>query len=300
MGSDAHVVLVDADPRLLDRAEARVAELESAWSRFRPDSDISRLNAANGAPVAVSAFTVLLVERSVEGWALTGGRFDPTVLDALEASGYDRPFDDVRSSGAGPRSAGEPRPSPGLSGVAVDRARSTVRLPPGTRFDPGGIGKGLAADLVAAELLASGAGGACVNLGGDVRVVGTPPTDRGWDVAVEAPRGGELARVLLLDGAVCTSSRLDRCWLQGGEPRHHLIDPATGAPAGDHVVAATVVASTACQAELLTKLVMVAGPASAAPVLRRLGATGLAVTGLEPFAVTAFAGFEEVSPCSSR
>src|SRR6188474_3172238 len=94
MGSDVHVVVV-GDPSLLAVATFRVDELERRWSRFRPDSEISRLNAHRGEPVVVSVETFALVERSVRAWRETRGRFDPTVLGDLIRLGYDRPFEAV-------------------------------------------------------------------------------------------------------------------------------------------------------------------------------------------------------------
>src|SRR6059058_5503483 len=152
MGSEIHLVVM-GDHRLLDVARRRIDDLERKWSRFIPTSEISRLNANRGEPVAVSDDTFLLVRRALEGWRATGGRFDPTVLGDLVRAGYDRPFEAVVVS-----------PGVGVSalrrdcgGIRLDVDASTVQLPAHTGFDPGGIGKGLAADLVAGELLAAGA-----------------------------------------------------------------------------------------------------------------------------------------------
>jgi thiamine biosynthesis lipoprotein len=260
MGSTAHVVVVADDPApLLGRAWTRLADLEARWSRFRGDSEISALNAAAGRPVLVSADTVALVSRSVDGWRRTGGLFDPTVHAALVGLGYDRDLPLVQ---AAPTAAVvRTGPAPGCSGIDVDPVASTVRLPPGVAVDPGGIGKGLAADLVAAELLAAGAAGCLVNVGGDLRAVGEPPTEAGWVVTVPDPAhpSEELLRAALPEGGVATSSRLDRRWQVGETEVHHLIDPATGAPAEGEVVAATVFAARAWEAEVLVKAVTVGG-----------------------------------------
>src|SRR5207244_11191700 len=114
----------------------------------------------------------------------------------------------------------------GCTDIAVDGRE--VRLPAGTGFDPGGIGKGLAADMVVAEATASGAAGVCVNLGGDLRVTGLDPTDAAWTVAVEHPLAATpLAYLGLRDGAVATSTTLRRRWQVEGQPRHHPLDPLT-------------------------------------------------------------------------
>ena len=126
----------------------------------------------------------------------------------------------------------------------------------GHGFDPGGIGKGLAADLVSAELLAAGAEGVLVNLGGDLRVRGRGPDQGDWPLSVADPfrPDVELLRLAIGDGALATSSRLLRRWRnRRGIEMHHLLDPATGAPTDTDVVAVTVLAGDAWWAEALTK-----------------------------------------------
>ena len=141
------------------------------------------------------------------GWQATGGRFDPTVLDALEAAGYDRSFDQLPADRHG-TADNRPAlgPAPGLAGIRIDTEAGTVTLPVGTRFDPGGIAKGYAADLLCADLRAGGAAGACVNVGGDLRVSGTSPRGGPWTIAVPHPHGGQAATLELTDGAAATSS----------------------------------------------------------------------------------------------
>ena len=121
---------------------------------------------------------------------------------------------------------------PGCSAITWDDAACTVTLPAGVGFDPGGIGKGLAADIVTEELLAAGAAGALVSVGGDVRVRGESPSGPTWSLAIDdASRDGvELLRLGLGDGAIATSSRLQRRWTTRAGEAHHLIDPRTGRP----------------------------------------------------------------------
>lgn len=279
MGGHAHVVVVGGDDEaLVEAARWRLADLEERWSRFRPASEVSRLNAACGKAVEVSSDTLDLVELAIEAWRLTDGCFDPTVLPALAAAGYDEPFTSVMGRPAGPAHV-VAAPSPGPAGVRVDRRTSTVSLPPGVQFDPGGIGKGLAADTVASELLDQGADGVCVNVAGDVRVAGSPPPGQRWEVAVEDPNDPrcELARLVVDDAGVCTSSTLIRHWQAAGRRYHHLIDPATGLPTRTDLVAATVVAPTAWLAEVLTKVLFVQGVDLGTPTVSRLGGTGVVV-----------------------
>jgi thiamine biosynthesis lipoprotein len=273
MGTFAHVLVVGGRAGLVDEAERRIADLERRWSRFLPHSEISTLNRLAGVAIPVSADTRLLVALAIEGWRLSGGAFDPTVLGSVIRSGYDRSFDEVVAAPGPARSALDL----GADGIEVGPA--TVRIPAGTGFDPGGIGKGLAADLVVDELLAAGAEGACVNLGGDVRVAGGGPDGGTWTVAVDHEWASEPVALLgLAGGAVATSTTLRRRWQgPGGVPRHHLIDPQTGLPSETDVTLATVVAGTAWTAEVLAKAVLLRGSANAFDILGGTGAEGLAV-----------------------
>jgi thiamine biosynthesis lipoprotein len=153
-----------------------------------------------------------------------------------------------------------------------------VTVPRGVGFDPGGIGKGLAADLVVDELVAEGASGACVNVGGDLRAEGAGPAGGGWVVTVEEPRSSAtMASVALTSGAVATSTRTRRTFGRPQEGRHHLIDPATGRPARSGLVAATIVAGRAWQAEVLAKAAFVAGARDGLRLATRFDAEALLV-----------------------
>jgi len=258
MGSDAHLVVVGGADDLIERALHRIDELERRWSRFIESSEVCELNRRAGRPVNVSADTVLLVERGIEAWRLTGGCFDPTVLGAVLRAGYDVSFDDMP----------EQKPASASSLIIgctdIDVQGCDVRLPAGTGFDPGGIGKGLAADIVIGELLNAGAEGACVNLGGDLRVAGCNPLGEAWTIAIEHPSVDEpVALVGLHAGAVATSTTLRRRWTVDGEERHHLIDPTTGEPSRSDLELTTVIAAQAWVAEVIAKAVLLRGSARA-------------------------------------
>lgn len=264
MGSDAHVVVVtdgagDGD-ELLAAGWGRIEQLEARWSRFRAGSEVSALNRYAGTPVTVSRDTVALVRHAIDAWELTGGRFDPTVGAALVAHGYDVDFDALATSGVTPL-PGPPARTPGPAGIEIDERSGEVTVPAGVVFDPGGIGKGLAADMVATALHETGAEGVLVNLGGDLRAIGTPAAAGGWTISVPDPAdpAHELMRVAVAEGAMATSGRLRRRWNTDAGEAHHLIDPATGRPADTEVVAVTVVADQAWRAEALTKLGFLAG-----------------------------------------
>ncbi len=279
MGTTAHVMVVDGPETLADRAVARLEELESRWSRFRPDSELTRLNERAGVPVVVSPTTFELVERAVEGRRITAGRFDPTLLDAVRAAGYDRSFELV-AAGTVPPSTGSSGPGRPAGTIHLDRVARTVTLGPGVAFDPGGIGKGLAADLVVEDLLAGGAGGAMANVGGDLRADGRGP-EGGWVVAVTDPTdpGQVVDTLAIAAGAVASTWRTRRAWTAAdGSPRHHLIEPTTGRPAESGLAGVTVVGGRGWQVEVLAKAAFLAGPVDGADVLADHGVAGLLVT----------------------
>lgn len=272
MGTQAHLIAIQGDPDLLDDARQRLTELHDKWTRFEPTSEVSHINAHAGIPVEVSPETVLLVGLAVTAWAWTEGRYDPTVLPALLAAGYDRDFAALDKALPGADAA---VPATGCTGVTVDAERSTVTIPVGTSLDFGGIAKGLAADLVVGDLLDGGAIGACVNIGGDLRATGVSPQRGGWLVGVDHPQGHFLAGCLrVVDGAVATTSRMKRTWGPVSSHLHHVIDPASGRPARTSVQSVTVVADEGWYAEALAKAAFLAGPVDGALLLEAAGASG--------------------------
>ena len=253
MSTDVTVTVVGADLDALEWARNRVCELEHRWSRFLSDSDISRLNRAEGAAVEVHADTVTAVRAACAAWLVTEGCFDPTVHDSLLRLGYDDTIDVVRQRGGGSPTVS--LPAPGCDGIEFDETRAVVRLPAHVRLDLGGIGKGLAADLAVAGLLEGGADGALVSVGGDLRVAGTPPNGDAWVIEIEDPRTERpLASVSLLSGGVATSTTLRRRWRSGQRSHHHLLTPTTGASTTNDVVGVSVVADTAAWADALSKV----------------------------------------------
>jgi thiamine biosynthesis lipoprotein len=252
MGTQVELLL-DAEPSAeseaaFARAEREFERLEALLSRFRPDSELSALNRSG----ALDAGDDLLIvtKLAVEARERTGGRFDPTVHDALVAAGYDRTFDEVERDGE----ASPARPCGGE--VRIDGSR--IELAPGFRLDLGGIAKGYAVDR-ACTLLAA-AGPCLVNAGGDLAGRG-----RLWPVGVETA-DGELT-LGLEDGALATSGRDRRRWRRDGKEAHHLIDPATGTPAEGDLLRVTALAGTAADAEVLAKAIFLGAPAETPAVL---------------------------------
>lgn len=258
-----HIVVVADDgahgAALITHAVDRIEALEARWSRFRPSSEISRLNRLRGAPVRVSHDTYELVTRALSACDATGGRYDPTVHDAMVQLGYDRDFKECTAMDHPERGASVP--AGGAHGIRCDPYLPAVTLPADVGFDPGGIGKGLAADIVVRELLDAGAAGALVNLGGDVVAAGMPPDEHGWIVGIEDPleRRAHVGRVTVVAAAVCTSSARRRSWRIGDRSVHHLLDPRTGEPVDSEIASVTVVAGAGWRGEALTKALFVAG-----------------------------------------
>jgi thiamine biosynthesis lipoprotein len=276
MGTDVTVLALGAGSDALMAAADAIERLEAKWSRFRPTSELCRVNEAAGSPVVVSPETFALVQRAVDAWGFTDGHYDPTILPALLAAGYDRSFDELVPSESAP--AGEPVPSPGCAGIVLDWVVGSVQLPRGVAIDLGGIGKGYAADLVARDLVEAGARGVLVNLGGDLRAIGDAPPSHGWVVEVDDPLGTRATGLLAIAaGAVATSTRLRRAWARAGRLMHHIVDPRSGRPAQAGLASVTVVAGEAWRAEVLAKAAFIAGPTAGARVITEAGATGLLV-----------------------
>jgi thiamine biosynthesis lipoprotein len=273
MGSTADLMIVGGDgANLVEWAVTRLEALEASWSRFRPESELRSLDGCAGAGAAAASPDLIdAVGRALSLWYVTDGLFDPTVRRALEAIGYDRTFRDVSPNG--PEIADASHPVPGCAGLRVDRERSTVTIPAGVALDLGGIGKGLAADLVATGLIERGATGACVGLGGDVRVAGSPVEGETWPIRVEDPfdEAATLTTRGLLDEAIVTSTTRFRRWNRGTRTMHHIIDPATGEPADRGVVAVVAQADEAWWAEGVAKAALVAGVGAGLEMLERLG-----------------------------
>ncbi len=277
MASAAQVILVDPAPGAEEYARGRLAELERRWSRFDPGSDVSRLNATPGALVMVSVDTVALLTAMRHASQETGGRYDPTLLAAINAAGYATSIDGSNRSSS---TVGRARRRCSIADVAVDPITSAVMVPAGLGLDPGGIGKGLAADMVVAELIGRGTRGALVGVGGDLAAAGTPPTELGWQVAVDDPLdvSRELARFTFDVGGVATSSTVSRTWLQGDRPRHHVIDPATRTCATTDLAAVTVIARAGWEAETHATAALLLGSGGALDYLNDHQLDGMATT----------------------
>lgn len=221
--------------------EALFAERDRVFSRFRADSELNAVNAATAEHVLVSELFASTVAVALEAAAVTDGLVDPTLGNAIEAAGYDREFALLRDD---TRAARSDEAEPGR----WQEVRLTGRLllrPPGLKLDLNGVVKSLAVE----DALALLAGPAFVSAGGDLA------TNAPLDVALP---GGDAVR--LVAGGLATSGSAARRWLRGGKEQHHLIDPATGAPARVPWAQATVAAGSCLAADVCAKAAFLAGP----------------------------------------
>jgi thiamine biosynthesis lipoprotein len=239
MGTE--VVTVADVGHSLDGVRALFEQVEGCCSRFRPGSELSRVNAAPGDAVRVSPLLAGALEAASRGRSLTGGLVDAAVGQAVRAWGYDRTFAEMGDLEAGPSSLAE--------APAWEIRGTVLRRPPGTLLDLGGVAKGWTCDLAVESGLA-----VVVSAGGDVR-----SADDRTEVDVIGIGGAVAARLSLGVGALATSSTLRRRWKAGGEEAHHLIDPRTMAPARSPVVSATAVAASALEAEAGAKAILLLG-----------------------------------------
>ena len=235
--------------------------VDMACSRFRPDSELWRVNHAGGHPVGIGPLLTQALAAALTAARITDGDVDPTCGQSLARLGYDRDFAQARRDTTA--LAAPPAPAAGWQTVELDTQRRTVRVPDAVMLDLGATAKALAADRAAARIHTAVGCGVLVNLGGDIRVAGEPPAG-GWRVGIlddlasaPAAHAEPSQAVIIRDGGLATSSTGARAWRRGKTRMHHIIAPGTGRPADScwrtvSVAAATCVdANTASTAAIL-------------------------------------------------
>jgi thiamine biosynthesis lipoprotein len=274
-GSQCTVIVADTRPHdaaaAVVLARRRLLEWHERFSRFLPDSELTRLNADPLATVAVSPLMRRVVDAALRAARATGGLVDPTLLDQIERVGYDSHFDQPGLPLLETLAQAPARRPAGASShaswryLSTDRRTGTLTRPPGVRIDPGGIAKGVFADELGALL--AGHDAFVVDCGGDLRLGGRLAPAR--EVHVASPFEDAIVHTFTLRmGGVATSGIGKRSWLgPDGSVAHHLLDPATGRPAFTGIVQVTALAPTAVEAEALSKAALLAGPARAERLL---------------------------------
>lgn len=286
MGSTIAVWLETDDADTAAIAFEQVNDLfdsyERSLSRFRPDSELSRLNAQTGQWVVVSGLMWNLLTLALEMAAVTDGYFDPTMLNALVRAGYTASFEQLGLVGGHVPLLQETAQPGNWTAVRRDGDRQAIYLPEGLGVDLGGIAKGYAAQQ-AVDLIRP-YGGCLVDAGGDLAAGDAPRGYPGWPVAISSPWAADagetidLCRLWLANQALTSSGRDYRTWEIEGQRMHHLIDPSTRMPAGTDCLTATVLADDAAQAEAWATAALVAGSVSGMKALLRAQLAGLMVT----------------------
>lgn len=261
IGTTAVVAVSDRDAlaRARSAVEETIAAFDRACSRFREDSELSALNAADGRPVEVSHLLLEAVGAAIRAAELTDGDVDPTVGQALIALGYDRDFDEVTAQPRRVRFA----PVPGWRTIELDADASTVRVPSGVTLDLGATAKALAADHAAVAAHAAGGCGALVSLGGDMAFAGDPPPGDGWRIRVTDDHRSDVTApgqwITLRSGGLATSSITTRSWQSDQGTVHHLIDPATGRSVSSAWRTVSVAAASCLDANIASTAAIVRG-----------------------------------------
>lgn len=245
----------------VEEGEQIVLDLHRRLTRFDESSELSMLNRDPRGSVPAGELMLRFAETVRSAGYTSGGLVDATLLDAVERAGYTESIDPDRAVASPPTDDVPARVVERVgdwSNVYVDRRNSTVIRPVGLRLDSGGIGKGLAADLVAERM--GGLDVWAVECSGDLRFGGRAHLPRRIDVTSPFDRKLVIASLTASVGAVATSGTTRRSWRTGSGTAHHLIDPRTGEPAQTGIVQATAVAPTAAEAEVRAKSALLSGP----------------------------------------
>ena len=263
LGGSVRVIVTR--PADLVRAKAAVDEvlraIDIAASRFREDSELTRLNGMAGQEVLVSPLLAQAVAAALRGARLSGGAVDPTIGSAVKLAGYDADFDSVPVDGAELKLTATT--VPGWQSVQFGEASRMVRIPTGVELDLGATAKALASDLAAAAAIkVCGGGGVLVSLGGDIAVAGEAPAE-GWLIQTSEDSSAAIAEgeetISVRTGGIATSSTTVRRWTRGGAVLHHIIDPATGLPVDSCWRTASVIAATCVDANIASTAAIVMG-----------------------------------------
>jgi thiamine biosynthesis lipoprotein ApbE len=235
----------------LDPARRAVVEVldafDNACSRFRADSELSKINSADGHWTPIGPLLAEALNAALWAARVTDGAVDPTIGRALRLLGYDRDFQAIDGGHDAPLQLATVS---GWQALEVEHHPARVRLPAGVELDLGATAKGLAADRAVAAALEAAGCGVLVSLGGDIAVAGEPP-EGGWVVLVtddSADATGEGDLVTIRDGGLATSSTMVRRWHRGAVELHHIIDPRTGLPVDSPWRTASVVAASCLEA----------------------------------------------------
>ncbi|HHT9119989.1 MAG TPA: FAD:protein FMN transferase [Candidatus Hypogeohydataceae bacterium YC41] len=289
MGTYAEVSLYapnkEAASEAIKAAFGEMERLDRLMSNYKPESELSKINREAGkGPVDCDGELLAIIERSLHYSNLTQGAFDITVEPLVNLWGfYDGKVsipsqEDIKSVLPAvsykniiiQKQAGSESASGGKGSVSFNN--------PSTRLDLGAIGKGYAVDRAVEALKDNGIEAACVNLGGNIYALGSPPGRDCWKIGVQHPRekGRLLGHLELKDCAVATSGDYERFFNVNGKRYCHILDPRTGWPV-EGMVSVTVVAPDATEADALSTSVFVLGEENGRELLESLKGTSAIV-----------------------
>lgn len=256
-------VLIQLDCRsgnegILENIPSWFDSWENSLSRFRKNSELSRLNRSGGESFLLSNVMWEVLQLSLTNEKDSNGLITPGVFNTLNALGYNQPFDTINAY-----SEGEFNNEFDIQNVSDQILLSSdvkcILMPPGLHLDFGGVGKGWACNQVLTRL--SSLGPTLVDTGGDIAISGTPEGNRYWIIGIENPSDpeDEFTQVAITDCGIATSGRNKRKWTRNGVEYHHLVDPRTNTSSDTDVLSATVIAKDVIQAEYSAKMINILG-----------------------------------------
>lgn len=258
LGTYVELCVADAERSVAaqSRATALLAMVDRACSRFRPDSDLSRVNAGAGTWVRTDPLLVAATVAAVEAAEHTDGIVHPLLGRVVVELGYDRTFTALQPGRVdGARTAPPPRDA----WRSIEWDADALRIPRDTALDLGAVAKAWASDLISRTIADELRTGVALSLGGDVAIA-----DAGratwWPVQIrEDPDGECSAEVAIASGGLATSSTVVRRWTVAGVTRHHLVDPRTGESARTRWRTVSATGPSATAANVATTAAVILG-----------------------------------------
>ena len=284
MGTEFFCIVIGSTSETCEALVSLAYDLEAKWSRFQPNSELMTLNNNPNTEIEVSDFTLRLLSEIQFGYELTTGLFDANVLDPMISSGFS---ESRLSKGLHTNWAAQSNSDATVADIEIDLESKTAKIPHGVGIDAGGVGKGLAADLMADYALALGAKGIAIFAGGDVSVKGLSKDMNGWEIGISNPHKVKefVGSINLSRGGLATSS--PHGWQNSKLMTNHIIDPRTKKSSNEQTLQATVVAANASHADMLTKMCLLLPADKAIFEIERLHADAMLISNQNEIHTTA-------------
>lgn len=243
---------------------SELKRIEGLLSKYKPDSEIAKLNKSGMLNVSPEAFYIL--KKSKEFWQISDGAFDITVAPLIDLWG----FSDKKYYLP---SLGQIKDALSLVGsdkiILRDSDNMIKFMVSGMKIDLGAIAKGYALDCASDKLRRAGIKSCLINAGGQVYCLGGK-FGKPWKIAIKGPRGKDFIGYLeLQDKSVSTSGDYEQYFMKGNLRLAHIFNPKTGYPADSGVVSVTVIASDGLTADALSTAIFVLGKEKGKELLKR-------------------------------